>query len=67
MFLSAAHFAFETRWPVLVWTEALYALVYPVFTAALIDPAVTDQKQALGEILSRGLSAAHRLESAALL
>jgi len=45
---------------------ALYTLVYPIFTAALIDPAAAAQKQALGVILSRGMDAAQRLDSAAL-
>lgn len=45
---------------------ALYTLVYPIFTAALIDPAVAEQKQALGVILSRGFDAAQRLQSADL-
>tara|TARA_R110002110_G_scaffold284987_2_gene499279 strand:+ start:41851 stop:42927 length:1077 start_codon:yes stop_codon:yes gene_type:complete len=46
---------------------AFYALVYPIFTAALIDPAAGEQKHALGVILSRGFDAAKRLDSASLL
>ncbi len=46
---------------------ALYTLVYPVFTAALIDPSMNAHKAALGVILRRGLDAAQRLDSAALL
>ena len=46
---------------------ALYSLVYPIFTSALIDPAVAEQKRALGVILSRGFDAARRLKSTDLL
>lgn len=46
---------------------ALYTLVYPVFTASLIDPSAAAQKQALGVILTRGFEAARRLGSADLL
>lgn len=46
---------------------AFYTLVYPIFTAALIDPAASAQKEALRVILSRGFDAAKRLDSAALL
>lgn len=45
---------------------ALYTLVFPIFTAALIDPSSDDQRRALGTILKRGLAAAQRLDSAAL-
>lgn len=46
---------------------ALYTLVFPIFTAAFIDPSAEDQRNALGKILKRGFAAAQRLESAALL
>lgn len=46
---------------------ALYMLVFPVFTASMIDPASADQRAALGLILARGFNAARRLESAELI
>lgn len=45
---------------------ALYMLVFPVFTAAMIDPSSEVQRNALSTILKRGLKAAHRLNSADL-
>tara|TARA_A100001037_G_scaffold273235_1_gene269986 strand:- start:1786 stop:1980 length:195 start_codon:yes stop_codon:yes gene_type:complete len=46
---------------------ALYTLVFPIFTAAFIDPAADDQRNALGEILKRGFAAAQSLDSAAFI
>lgn len=45
---------------------ALYMLVFPVFTASMIDSSSETQRNALGTILKRGLRAAHRLNSADL-
>lgn len=45
---------------------ALYMLVFPVFTASMIDPSSNAQRNGLGQILKRGLQAAHRLKSAEL-
>lgn len=45
---------------------ALYMLVFPVFTASMIDPSSAEQREALGLILARGLDAAKRLDSAEL-
>ena len=46
---------------------ALYSLVYPLFTIAMVDPADTVLLDATAAILRRGLDAAIRLDSASLL
>ena len=43
---------------------ALYMLVFPIFTVAMIDPTSDEQREALYIILRRGLDAAKRLGSA---
>ena len=46
---------------------ALYSLVYPVFTAGMVDPANPAQRDAVATALRRGFAAAARLDSASLL
>ena len=46
---------------------ALYSLVYPVFTAAMVDPSQAGQRTSMASILRRGFGAAIRLDAAALL
>jgi hypothetical protein len=48
----AAHFAFETRLPVIEWTEVFYASVYPAVFAA---PVVAGTRRDLREFSTRGL------------
>lgn len=45
----------------------LYSLVYPIFTAAMVDPADAGQVEAVALALRRGFNAANRLDSAGLL
>ncbi len=45
---------------------ALYMLVFPIFTAAMIDPESAEQRDGLYIILRRGFDAAKRLNSAEL-
>lgn len=53
------------------WREyrlfALYALVFPILAAGLIDAKIGAQRNAIGTLISRGFAAARRLNSVDLL
>jgi hypothetical protein len=46
---------------------ALYSLVYPVFTAGMVDASIAGQRDSMATFLRRGFAAALRLESMKLL
>ena len=46
---------------------ALYSLVYPVFTAGMVDPSNAEQRESTAIILRRGFDAAQRLDATSLL